>query len=91
MTSSESGDEGYLRRALVLARRGSPADVNPLVGAVVTDAAGVVVGEGYHRGAGSPHAEIEALRVAGPHVGGRSMCRSSRAATAGGRARAPTP
>ena len=73
MTSSESGDEGYLRRALVLARRGSPADVNPLVGAVVTDAAGVVVGEGYHRGAGSPHAEIEALRVAGPAARGGSV------------------
>ncbi|HEY3407272.1 MAG TPA: riboflavin biosynthesis protein RibD, partial [Propionicimonas sp.] len=58
MNPSEVGDEGYLRRALDLARRGSPTDVNPLVGAVVTDAAGAVIGEGYHRGAGSPHAEI---------------------------------
>jgi diaminohydroxyphosphoribosylaminopyrimidine deaminase/5-amino-6-(5-phosphoribosylamino)uracil reductase len=65
MNPSEVGDEGYLRRALDLARRGSPTDVNPLVGAVVTDAAGAVIGEGYHRGAGSPHAEIEARRAAG--------------------------
>jgi len=70
MNSPEVGDEGHLRRALELARGGSTTDVNPLVGAVVTDAAGVVVGEGYHRGAGSPHAEIEALRAAGPAARG---------------------
>ncbi len=70
MNSSEASDEGHLRRALALARRGPPTDVNPLVGAVVTDAAGAVVGEGYHRGAGSPHAEIEALLAAGPAAQG---------------------
>ena len=42
MNSSEVSDEGHLRRALELASRGSPTDVNPLVGAVVTDAAGAV-------------------------------------------------
>jgi diaminohydroxyphosphoribosylaminopyrimidine deaminase/5-amino-6-(5-phosphoribosylamino)uracil reductase len=73
MNSSGASDEGHLRRALELARRGSPTDVNPLVGAVVTDAAGAVVGEGYHRGAGSPHAEIEALRAAGPAARGGTV------------------
>ena len=73
MNSSEVSDEGHLRRALELARRGSPTDVNPLVGAVVTDAAGAVVGEGYHRGAGTPHAEIEALRAAGPAARGGTV------------------
>lgn len=73
MDSSVAGDEDHLRRALELARGGSPTDVNPLVGAVVTDAAGAVVGEGYHRGAGSPHAEIEALRAAGPAARGGTV------------------
>ncbi len=73
MDSSEAEDEYHLRRALQLARRGSPTDINPLVGAVVTDAAGAVVGEGYHRGAGSPHAEIEALRAAGPAARGGTV------------------
>ncbi|MGV8909454.1 MAG: bifunctional diaminohydroxyphosphoribosylaminopyrimidine deaminase/5-amino-6-(5-phosphoribosylamino)uracil reductase RibD [Propionicimonas sp.] len=73
MKSSEVSDEGRLRRAIELARRGSPTDVNPLVGAVVTDAAGAVVGEGYHRGSGSPHAEIEALRAAGPTARGGTV------------------
>ncbi len=73
MNTREADDEGHLRRALVLARGGSSSDVNPLVGAVVTDVAGVVVGEGYHRGAGSPHAEIDALRAAGPAARGGSV------------------
>jgi diaminohydroxyphosphoribosylaminopyrimidine deaminase/5-amino-6-(5-phosphoribosylamino)uracil reductase len=59
-----------MRRALELAAMGSPSDVNPRVGAVVTDAAGAVVGEGCHRGAGTPHAEVEALRAAGPAARG---------------------
>jgi diaminohydroxyphosphoribosylaminopyrimidine deaminase/5-amino-6-(5-phosphoribosylamino)uracil reductase len=65
MHPTEDGDRALLRRALELAAMGSPRDVNPLVGAVVTDPAGAVVGEGYHRGAGTPHAEVEALRAAG--------------------------
>ena len=54
-----------MRRALQLARRGPEADANPRVGAVVTSDAGAVVGEGYHLGAGTPHAEIAALRAGG--------------------------
>jgi diaminohydroxyphosphoribosylaminopyrimidine deaminase/5-amino-6-(5-phosphoribosylamino)uracil reductase len=65
MTTTEEGDTARMGRALELAGFGSPRDVNPRVGALVTDAAGAVVGEGYHRGAGTPHAEIDALRAAG--------------------------
>ena len=51
--------------ALGLARRGvGKTSPNPAVGAVVVRK-GEVVGKGYHRKAGLPHAEIEALRMAG--------------------------
>ncbi len=49
-----------MRRALELAALGVRG-ANPLVGAVLLDADGVVLGEGYHRGAGTPHAEPAAL------------------------------
>jgi diaminohydroxyphosphoribosylaminopyrimidine deaminase/5-amino-6-(5-phosphoribosylamino)uracil reductase len=46
---------------------------NPRVGAVVLDAAGAVVGEGYHRGAGTPHAEVVALGRAGRQASGGTV------------------
>ncbi|HAB16880.1 MAG TPA: bifunctional diaminohydroxyphosphoribosylaminopyrimidine deaminase/5-amino-6-(5-phosphoribosylamino)uracil reductase RibD [Verrucomicrobiales bacterium] len=53
-----------MRRALSLARRGlGSASPNPLVGAVLVKK-GKIIGEGWHRRAGEPHAEIEALRDA---------------------------
>ncbi|MGG5257321.1 bifunctional diaminohydroxyphosphoribosylaminopyrimidine deaminase/5-amino-6-(5-phosphoribosylamino)uracil reductase RibD [Phycicoccus avicenniae] len=54
-----------MQRALVAARLGPEADPNPRVGCVVTDRAGTVVGTGHHRGAGTPHAEVDALARAG--------------------------
>lgn len=59
-----------MRRALELAALGRAVDPNPRVGAVVTDLKGRVVGEGFHRGAGHPHAEVEALAAAGEHAAG---------------------
>lgn len=59
-----------MRRALELAALGRAVDPNPRVGAVVTDLEGRVVGEGFHRGAGYPHAEVEALAAAGEHAAG---------------------
>lgn len=53
-----------MRRALALARRGYGAtSPNPMVGAVLVKG-GKVIGQGWHRRAGKPHAEIEALRDA---------------------------
>ncbi|HMO63816.1 MAG TPA: bifunctional diaminohydroxyphosphoribosylaminopyrimidine deaminase/5-amino-6-(5-phosphoribosylamino)uracil reductase RibD, partial [Verrucomicrobiota bacterium] len=53
-----------MRRALALARKGvGRTSPNPAVGAVIVRA-GRVLGEGWHRQAGRPHAEIEALRDA---------------------------
>jgi diaminohydroxyphosphoribosylaminopyrimidine deaminase/5-amino-6-(5-phosphoribosylamino)uracil reductase len=62
-----------MRRALALAARAiGDTSPNPLVGAVIV-ARSRVVGEGYHRRAGAPHAEREALRKAGPRARGATM------------------
>ncbi|MCL2422534.1 MAG: bifunctional diaminohydroxyphosphoribosylaminopyrimidine deaminase/5-amino-6-(5-phosphoribosylamino)uracil reductase RibD [Micrococcales bacterium] len=47
--------------AMTLARRGPAHGPNPRVGAVVVGADGTHLGEGWHRGAGTPHAEVAAL------------------------------
>jgi diaminohydroxyphosphoribosylaminopyrimidine deaminase/5-amino-6-(5-phosphoribosylamino)uracil reductase len=43
----------------------APRGVNPRVGCVIIDDSGEVLGEGYHRGAGTAHAEVRALEEAG--------------------------
>lgn len=54
-----------MKRALALARKGiGKTSPNPAVGAVIVRD-GAVVGEGWHRKAGTPHAEIHALNMAG--------------------------
>lgn len=59
-----SGDLKFLRRALLLAKRAEgQTSPNPLVGAVLVKR-GKIIGQGWHRRAGEPHAEIEALRDA---------------------------
>ncbi|MFN2528144.1 MAG: bifunctional diaminohydroxyphosphoribosylaminopyrimidine deaminase/5-amino-6-(5-phosphoribosylamino)uracil reductase RibD [Candidatus Baltobacteraceae bacterium] len=66
-------DRLYLERALELAARGSANTApNPPVGAVIVRD-GEIVGEGYHHVAGSSHAEVEALRAAGPRARGATM------------------
>jgi diaminohydroxyphosphoribosylaminopyrimidine deaminase/5-amino-6-(5-phosphoribosylamino)uracil reductase len=62
-----------MRRALEAARLGPEADPNPRVGAVVLDRAGTVVGVGHHEGAGTPHAEVAALREAGDRAAGGTV------------------
>jgi diaminohydroxyphosphoribosylaminopyrimidine deaminase / 5-amino-6-(5-phosphoribosylamino)uracil reductase len=55
-----------MQRALHLAASpGVPRHPNPRVGCVLLAPDGTTVGEGYHDGAGNPHAEIEALKSAG--------------------------
>ena len=58
-------DHHYMRRALRLAALGRHASPNPMVGCVLVDDAGRVVGEGWHPQPGQPHAEVFALRDAG--------------------------
>jgi len=67
-------DADYMDRALALAARARGCtSPNPLVGAVVVTQAGVVVGSGYHAKAGEPHAEVHALRMAGPAARGATL------------------
>lgn len=56
-------DEQFMRRALELASKSNPSP-NPRVGCVIVRD-GRIVGEGFHRRAGSHHAEVNALREAG--------------------------
>jgi diaminohydroxyphosphoribosylaminopyrimidine deaminase/5-amino-6-(5-phosphoribosylamino)uracil reductase len=65
--------ERYMQRALELAgfARGRTSP-NPLVGAVIVRG-GEVVGEGYHRKAGTPHAEVHALHDAGERARGATL------------------
>jgi diaminohydroxyphosphoribosylaminopyrimidine deaminase/5-amino-6-(5-phosphoribosylamino)uracil reductase len=60
-----------MRRATALSARALGATApNPVVGCVILDAAGEVAGEGWHRKAGGPHAEVHALRAAGDRARG---------------------
>ncbi|MDE6061433.1 MAG: bifunctional diaminohydroxyphosphoribosylaminopyrimidine deaminase/5-amino-6-(5-phosphoribosylamino)uracil reductase RibD [Duncaniella sp.] len=55
-------DEKYMRRALELARHGElDASPNPMVGAVIVDPSGRIIGEGWHRRCGEGHAEVNAV------------------------------
>jgi diaminohydroxyphosphoribosylaminopyrimidine deaminase/5-amino-6-(5-phosphoribosylamino)uracil reductase len=64
-TPEQERDIRLMQRALELACCGPVGDPNPRVGAVIVDARGGIVGEGFHEGAGAPHAEIMALSEAG--------------------------
>jgi diaminohydroxyphosphoribosylaminopyrimidine deaminase / 5-amino-6-(5-phosphoribosylamino)uracil reductase len=66
-------EEGFMRRALDLAREGwGQTAPNPMVGAVVVRD-GRVVGEGYHARYGESHAEVEALQAAGDRARGATL------------------
>ena len=53
--------ESAMRRALELAAQGPITGGNPQVGCVLLNDAGDIVAEGWHHGAGTPHAEVDAL------------------------------
>jgi diaminohydroxyphosphoribosylaminopyrimidine deaminase/5-amino-6-(5-phosphoribosylamino)uracil reductase len=59
MTANESFD-APMARALEVAANG-PSGVNPQVGCVLLDEHGTIVAQGWHRGAGTAHAEMDAL------------------------------
>ena len=64
----------WMRRALALAALGEGrTSPNPLVGAVVLDREGHLVGEGFHARAGEPHAEVGALAQAGERARGGTL------------------
>jgi diaminohydroxyphosphoribosylaminopyrimidine deaminase/5-amino-6-(5-phosphoribosylamino)uracil reductase len=55
-----------MRRAVSLAAHGPVAGINPQVGCVILDAEGRMLAEGWHRGAGTAHAEVDALSKLSP-------------------------
>jgi diaminohydroxyphosphoribosylaminopyrimidine deaminase/5-amino-6-(5-phosphoribosylamino)uracil reductase len=57
----DQATEAAMHRALELARRGPATDANPQVGCVILSATGEVLAEGWHRGIGTAHAEVDAL------------------------------
>jgi diaminohydroxyphosphoribosylaminopyrimidine deaminase/5-amino-6-(5-phosphoribosylamino)uracil reductase len=64
----------YMRRALFIAERGrGTTSPNPIVGAVIVSPDDIVVGQGAHRVAGGPHAEVVALEAAGALARGATM------------------
>ena len=67
-------DIKFMRRALELAQMAEgDTSPNPMVGAVIVDGGGNIVGEGYHHKAGQPHAEINALAAAGDTAKGTTV------------------
>lgn len=71
---ASDAERAAMRRALALASSpGVPLGPNPRVGAVVLDADGRTLGEGFHRGAGTPHAEVDALASAGAAARGATV------------------
>ena len=67
-------DAQLMRKALAIAERGrGTTSPNPLVGALVVDDRGIIVGRGAHRVAGGPHAEVLALDEAGPRARGATL------------------
>lgn len=65
MTTTAAERTAMLRALALAATPGVPFGPNPRVGCVLLDPDGNEVAEGFHRGAGGPHAEVEALRAAG--------------------------
>jgi len=60
-----AAERDAMRRALALAANG-PRGLNPQVGAVILSPTGDVLAEGWHRGAGTAHAEVDALSALAP-------------------------
>jgi diaminohydroxyphosphoribosylaminopyrimidine deaminase/5-amino-6-(5-phosphoribosylamino)uracil reductase len=64
-----------MQRAIALAEKGlGKTAPNPIVGAVIIDAAGIVVGEGFHDRVNCPdHAEVVAIKAAGAKAKGATI------------------
>lgn len=72
MTAAD--DARWLESAASLAARAIPLSrPNPAVGAVIVDPRGIVVGRGWTQPGGRPHAEAQALTMAGPEARGATL------------------
>lgn len=61
--SGHNDDERFMLRAIQLATAGrGHASPNPMVGAVIVNEQGVIIGEGWHARCGEGHAEVNAIR-----------------------------
>ncbi|MCK4391312.1 bifunctional diaminohydroxyphosphoribosylaminopyrimidine deaminase/5-amino-6-(5-phosphoribosylamino)uracil reductase RibD, partial [Candidatus Bipolaricaulota bacterium] len=70
---NSTNDERFMEIALELARRGEGwVNPNPITGAVVVKN-GVIIGRGYHKAFGGPHAEVFALKEAGENTRGATL------------------
>ncbi len=66
-------DEYYMQLALKLARKGKGyVNPNPLVGAVIVKNSRII-GQGYHKQYGGPHAEVNAIRNASEDIAGATL------------------
>ena len=73
MRSQSDLDLWHMRRALELAAQGQGyVEPNPMVGCVIVQGA-EIIGEGWHRGFGEAHAEINALKLAGDRAAGATL------------------
>jgi diaminohydroxyphosphoribosylaminopyrimidine deaminase/5-amino-6-(5-phosphoribosylamino)uracil reductase len=63
---AEASIDAAMRRALELAAQGPATGVNPQVGCVILSPEGEIIAEGWHRGLGTPHAEVDALSKLSP-------------------------
>jgi diaminohydroxyphosphoribosylaminopyrimidine deaminase/5-amino-6-(5-phosphoribosylamino)uracil reductase len=71
VTQFSKTDHQMMARAIQLAKRGEyTTSPNPNVGCVISDNQGDIVGEGWHKMAGTPHAEVHALKQASTHAKG---------------------
>ena len=73
LPTTSTTDERFMRRAIELACRGEGrVEPNPMVGCVLVNGQRIV-GEGWHRRYGGPHAEVEAIRAAGEAARGATV------------------
>lgn len=70
--SINNTDEYYMRCALELSANGTECSPNPRVGCVITRG-GSIIGKGWHKKCGGPHAEVEAVRDAGGDIEGADV------------------
>jgi len=66
--------DAFMARAIGLASKADLArDINPRVGAVIVDTTGTIIGEGWHDGSGTAHAEVMAIAQAGSKAVGATL------------------